>query len=160
MPRSSKRTGVKVGVGLVAFLAAMGLLVFLVLIANPPELRAQRHFERAEKLAVEHDYPKAVVELRNALGLKSNMLPAWRKLAQIQEATQQWGGLTDSLQSIVGLAPDDIDARVKLAKLLALGGRVYQALELTKVSDESEPSAKLIGVRAAILYRLNDKSEA
>ena len=43
------------------------------------------------KLAEQHDYAKAAIELRNALRLKNNMLPAWRRLAQVEETTQQLG---------------------------------------------------------------------
>ena len=86
------------------------------------------------------------------------MLPAWRSLAQIEETTQHWDDLIRSLQSIVSLAPSDVEARIKLVKLLALGGRVYQALELTNTGNEADSqNAKILGLKAAILYKLNDK---
>ena len=56
------------------------------------------------------------------------------------------------------MIPADVGARIKLVKLLALGDRVYQALELVNTDDEADgQNAKIIGAKAAILYRLNDK---
>ena len=78
-----------------------------------------------------------------------------------RETTQHWDGVIRSLQSIVRLDPSDIEARIKLAKLLVLGGRVHQALELTNTGNEADSrNAKILGLKAAILYKLNDKLEA
>ena len=89
------------------------------------------------------------------------MLPAWRALAQIEQTTQRWDDLVRSLQSIVILDPSDVGARIKLVKLFALGGRVYQALELINESNKADvPNAELLGLRAALLYKLNDKINA
>ena len=126
-----------------------------------PEDQAQNYYENGIKLAEQQDYAKARIELRNALRLKSDMLPAWRSLAQIEEATQQWDGVIESLQSIVNLDPSDIEARAKLAKLLVVAGRGYEALKLTDTSDEAESrNAKILGLKAAIFYSLNDKIKA
>ena len=86
------------------------------------------------------------------------MLAAWRALAKIDEATQHWDDLIRRLQSIVSLAPNDVEARIKLVKLLALSDRVYQALELINTVNEADSqNAKILGLKAAILYKLNDK---
>ena len=87
---------------------------------SSPEDRAQSYYEHGLKLVEQRDYSKAIIELRNALNLKNDMLPAWRSLAQIEEATQHWDSVIRSLQSIVSLDPSDLEARIKLAKLLAL----------------------------------------
>src|SRR5262245_242069 len=100
-----------------------------------PDDQAQIYYERGVKLADQHDYAKAAVELRNALRLKNNMLPAWRALAQVEGATKNWDSLIQSLQSVVSLAPGDADERVKLVKLLALRNRMHQALEVINADD-------------------------
>src|SRR5262245_26782645 len=126
-----------------------------------PEQKARSHYERGVKLVDQQDYAKAAIELRNALRLKNNMLTAWQALAKVEEATKNWDGLIQSLQSVVGLAPSDFEARVKLIKLLALRDRVYQALDLINTDSETESqSATLLGLKAAILYKLNDKGGA
>ena len=143
------------------FLGFFAFAVFELLERSSPEDRAQRYYEHSLKLVEQHDYSKAIIELRNALNLKNDMLPAWRNLAQTLEATQHWDGVISSLQSIVSLDPSDLEARIKLAKLLVLGGRVYQALELTNTGNEADSrNTKILGLKAAILYKLNDKFEA
>ena len=126
-----------------------------------PENQAQKYYEHGVVLAAQHDYAKADVELRNALRIKNDMLEAWRVLANIEEATQRWGDLIQSLQSIVSLSPSDVDARIRLVKLLAVSGRVYQALELINAGDEADgQNAAILGLKSAVLYKLNDKRGA
>ncbi len=145
-------------------LAILGSLVvafFRLSEPGSPDDRAQVYYEHGVKLAEQHDYARAAIELRNALRTKNNMLAAWRLLAQIEESTQHWGDLIRSLQSIVRLAPGDVGARIKLVKLLALSGQVYQALELINVdNDVDSQNAKILGLKAAIYYKLNDKFAA
>ena len=79
-------------------------------------------------------------------------------MRKIEETTQRWDDLIRSLQSILSLDPSDVEARINLVKLLALGGRVYQALELVNTDNEADSkNAKILGLKAAILYKLNDK---
>ena len=106
MPQLFKRPSAKKRVALIgaAAIGIFGLGAFFAFSDyGSPEDRARRHYERGLKLVGQHDNAKAVIEFRNALKLKSDMLPAWRSLAQIGEGTQQWGSLIQSLQSIVVL---------------------------------------------------------
>ena len=161
--RSFKWRSTKTPVTLLA-LVLLGLIavaVFQPSNEGSPDDQARNYYANGIKLAEQHDYAKARIELRNALRLKNDMLPAWRSLAQIEEATQQWDGVIQSLQSIVNLDPSDIEARAKLAKLLVVAGRGYEALKLTDTSDEAESrNAKILGLKAAIFYSLNDKIKA
>ena len=127
-----------------------------------PKDQAQSYYERGVALAKQHEYAKAAIELRNSLRLQNDKLEAWRALAEIDEATRTTGMiLSEVLQSIVSLAPSDVEARIKLVKLLALSGRVYQALELVNADNEGDSqNAKIIGLKAAVLYKLNDKRSA
>jgi cellulose synthase operon protein C len=144
-----------------AIVGLFAAAVIFVLKRGSSESEAKSYYEHGLMLSEQHDYAKAAIELRNALRLKNDMLPAWRRLAQVEEKTQQWERVIQSLQSIVSLDPRDIDTRVKLAKLLALGGRVNQALELTNsINEEDRQNAKILGVKAGILYKLNDKLAA
>lgn len=153
--RLSKTTIVLLAVG---FLGPCGAAVFWLSGHKSPEKQAQYYLERGVKLAENGESAKAVIELRNAVRLNKNFLPAWRSLAQIEESTQHWGDLIRSLQTILSLDPADVGVRIKLVKLLALGDRVYQALELVNTDDETNgQNAKIIAAKAAILYRLNDK---
>ena len=85
----------------------------------------------------------------------------WRRGAALPRSKKPLNNghdLIRSLQSIVSLDPTDVEARIKLVKLLALSGRVYQALELINTDNEADSqNAKILGLKAAILYKLNDK---
>ena len=126
-----------------------------------PKEQAQTHYERGVALAKQHEYVKATIELRNSLRLQNDKLEVWRALAEIDETSQPWDDLIQSLQSIASLAPDDDETRIKLVKLLALSGRVYQALELINADyGDDNQNPKILGLKAAILYKLNDKRGA
>jgi len=163
MPRPTRRffTKARLALLVLAALVVCSAAVFHVVERRSPESRAQEHYERGIILAEHEDDEKAAIEFRNALKLNQTMLPAWRKLAQIEEAAQHWTGVIESLQSIVSLDPGDIEARLKLAKLLTVNGRIYQALELTKPQEGgSDNNSRIQAARAVILYKLNDKLEA
>ena len=163
MPRLFKWQFTKTRLALLGLTILVSCVVafFSLLDRESPEDRAQSYYKHGVELAERHDYAKAAIELRNALRIKNNMLAAWRTLAEIEEATQHWDDLIRSLQSIVSLAPNDAEARVKLVKLLALAGRIYQALELINTDNEADSqNATILGLKAAILYKLNNKGAA
>ncbi len=140
-------------------LAVLGLFAIAALLLSErgsPEERAQRYYEHGVKLVEQRDYAKASIELRNAVSLKSDLLPAWRSLAQIDETTKNWPHLIGTLKSIVSLDPSDIETRIKLAKLLLLSGSANQALTLVDTAKEADKrDGKLLGLKATILYKLN-----
>jgi tetratricopeptide (TPR) repeat protein len=126
-----------------------------------PEQPARAYYERGEKLAQQHDYAKAAVELRNAVRLKREMLPAWRSLAQIEESSKQWNGLTESLRAVIDLDPGDTESRLKLAKLLLLDGSASDALKLIDAVDIGhDQNAKLLALKAVALLKLNNRDGA
>ncbi len=140
-------------------LAILGCFVIaaaLLFDRRSPEEEAKNYYERGVKLLEQRDYVRADIELRNAVSIRSDLLPAWRSLAQIEETTKDWPRLITTLKSIVGLDPSDVEARIKLAKLLLLSGATNQALALADAANEADKrNGKLLGVRAAILYKLN-----
>jgi tetratricopeptide (TPR) repeat protein len=143
-------------------LAVLGLSIAgAFLLYDSPEKQAQKYYQRGLKLVEQRDYAKASIELRNAVRLKNDLLPAWRSLAQIEETTRNWQRLIASLRSINDLDPSDIEVRIKLAKLLVFTGSARPALTLTDAGiDADRPNAKLLGLRAGILYQLNDTVKA
>ena len=112
-----------------AILGSSVSAVFWLSNHRSPKDQAQSYYEHGVMLAKQREYAKATIELRNSLKLQNDKVEAWRALAETDEVTQRWDDLIRSLQSIVSLAPSDVEARIKLVKLLALSGRVYQALE-------------------------------
>ena len=82
------------------------------------------------KLLSQQDYVKASIEFKNALQLKKDLVGAWRGLAQIEEHNQSWESLIAIRRTIVELDPKDIDARLRLARILVLANVMDEALNV------------------------------
>jgi tetratricopeptide (TPR) repeat protein len=139
------------------------LLSALLLVAGcgSPEDRAQSYYERGMKLLSQQDYVKASIEFKNALQLKKNLVGAWRGLAQIEEQNQNWESLRSILRTVVELDPKDVESSVKLGRLMFFSNELDQALDLVNAADALDGrNAKVLGLRAAILLRLNDSTRA
>jgi len=140
---------------------AFVVLVTLQLAAcGSPETRAQSYYESGMRLLAAQDNAKAAVEFRNALRLKRNLLPAWRGLAQSEEATQHWDGLIPTLRAILDLDPKDAATRLKLARLLLAGGATKQSLTVINEASEPDVDASLLALKAAVHYKLKDNDSA
>ena len=113
------------------------------------------------KLLAEHDNQKAAIEFRNAIKLKKDLLPAWRGLAQIEELDHHWQGLVPILRTIAELDPKDVETKLKLARLMLLGGATDEALKLVNGLDEGDNgNANVLALKAAISYKLKDNASA
>ena len=142
-------------------------LAFVVLVAlqlaacGSPDERAQRYYESGMKLLAAHEDAKAAVEFRNALRLKKDLLPAWRGLAQTEEAAHHAEGLVPVLRTILDLDPKDKATRIKLASFLLAGGAVDRALKLVNETDEPDTDdASMLALKASISNRLKDNDAA
>ena len=150
-------------------LSAKGLVLCacLVLIAiesfgcSSREERAQSYYAHGMTYLAKNDYVKARIELRNALQLNEDMVGAWRVLAQIDEHDRNWQALAGSLRRITELDPKDIDARMRLAKLLFVGRALDEALKMANSASEINPkNADALGLKASILLSLKDTDGA
>jgi cellulose synthase operon protein C len=137
-----------------------GLLIIPVLTVvgcGSPEKRAQDYYERGMALIEKKDDLAARLELLNAIKFKSDKIEAWRALAGINERTKEWGVLFQNLKRIVELDPNDIEARIKLSKML-LDGRAPEAAlrTLDEANGAAEKDAGFHALRAKILAVTKD----
>jgi cellulose synthase operon protein C len=122
-----------------------------------PEERAQGYYERGMALIEKKDDLNARVELLNAVKYKGDKIEAWRALAGIEERTKSPRSLFQDLRRIVELDPKDVDARIKLGKIMAANGAADAALQLIDAGGEAaKQRADFHTLRAAILMRTND----
>ena len=127
------------------------------------EERAQAYYENGMSYLEKKDYAKARIEFRNAIQRKADLLPAWQALAQIDEQEQNIPALAGTLRRITELAPDDLAAITKLARIYLLGGAnaLDQALKLANRAGEIDPkNADVLALKAAILFKLKDTDGA
>jgi cellulose synthase operon protein C len=136
------------------------VLVGLCLAAcSSAEQRAQSYYENGEKFLATHDNARAAIEFKNAVKLKKDMLPAWRGLAQADELEHHWTELVPVLRTIIDLAPNDTDARLKLARLLLYAGSADQAFAVVKDLDDTG-DVNVAALKAALFFKLNDSLNA
>jgi tetratricopeptide (TPR) repeat protein len=122
-----------------------------------PEQRAQGYYERGMALLAKNDDLNARVELTTAVKFKSDLLEAWRALSGIDERTKANAALFQDLRRIVELDPNDLDARLKLIRVLVGGNANEAALKLVEAAKEGDkPSAELHALKGVILLKTND----
>ncbi|WP_334497691.1 tetratricopeptide repeat protein [Bradyrhizobium sp. AZCC 1678] len=99
-------------------------------------------------------------ELLKAVKYKSDKVEVWRALAGVDERTKSSSLFLD-LRRIVELDPNDLNARLRLARIMVGGGAAEAALRVVDASNEGDkPNAELHALRAIILLRTNDNAGA
>jgi tetratricopeptide (TPR) repeat protein len=82
-------------------------------------------------------------------------------LAQVEEHNGNVGALVPIDRAIVELDPNNVDAKLKLARVLNLGGSLDEALSQVNAAAELDGrNAGVLTQRAVLLYKLNDPEGA
>jgi Tfp pilus assembly protein PilF len=135
--------------------------VLLVSGCTPSQDRARSYYDSGMKYFAQHDYVHAKIEFKNAIKIDRNALPAWQRLAEIDEVNQQWGELVLILRTLVSLKPSDGAAKVKLGTFLARAGSLDEALKLANATYEADNrNAAALALRAFIFFRRNETDAA
>src|SRR6266404_8837138 len=129
------------------------LPVLLVSACGSPEQRSQGYYDRGIALIEKKDDLAARLELLNAIKFKGDKIEAWRGLAGIDERRKAYQALFQDLRRIVELDPNDIDARLRLGKMLLAGGATDAALRIVEgAGDAADHNAGLHALKAAVLW--------
>jgi len=140
-----------------AFNACIVLAAIQLAGCSSREQRAQNYYQHAMSYIEKKDFIKAQIELRNALQIKPDLLPAWRALEQVDEQAKNWRGVSVSLRKIIELDPKDIQAKIKLGRLFLLAGAIDEALKVANTAIDQEPqNTSVLALKAAVLYKLKD----
>ncbi len=142
-------------------LALLILALLPVAGCGSPEDRAKSYYDDGMKLIAAHDDARAAVEFKNAVKVKKDYIPAWLALANIAEREGKWAEMVPPLRAVVELDPKDVTDRLKLARLLLLGGGADEALKLVNdANDIDGRNADVLALRAVILFKLKDATGA
>jgi tetratricopeptide (TPR) repeat protein len=151
-----------VGLGSVRIIRALAAFAVLSLSAcGSPEERAQAYYQQGMNLLAKNDPARAGIELKNALQIKGDFVPALRALAQIEEGAQNWQAVGAILRRLAAIEQSDIDVRLRLARIFLLAGAFREAMEWTNAAaaiDKDHAGARAL--RALILLKTNDESAA
>ena len=135
-------------------------LVLLVTACGSPEQRSQEYYERGMALIAKGDDLNARLELLNAAKYKSDRVDVWRGLAGIDERTKAKSYFND-LRRIVELDPNDLDAKIKMARMILASGATEAASKVIEnVKEGDKPNAALHALQALIYAKDNDVAGA
>src|SRR5712664_125201 len=138
-----------------------GLPLILLAGCGSPEERAQGFYEKGMELIAKKDDLGARVQLLSAAKYKADRVDVWRALVGVEERLKYPPSVFQDLRRVVELDPNDLDARVKLARIMVAGGAAEAALKLVEsVNDSEKPNAPLHALKASILLRSNDPAGA
>lgn len=141
---------------------AVGGVIMASLLAgcSSPEQKAQDLYDKGMALIAKNDDLNARVALLTSAKYKSDRIEVWKALAGIDERTKSSSLFVD-LRRIVELDSNDLDARLKLARIMVAGGAAEPAIKILDAANEGEkPNAALHAVRALALFRTNDPAGA
>jgi cellulose synthase operon protein C len=146
-------------IGIVRALAALAMLSLSA--CSSPDERARDYYQRGMTFLAKNDAARAGIELKSALQIKGDFVPALRALAGIEEGRRDWQAVGTILRRIAALEQSDIDVRLRLARLSLLAGAFRGALEWTDAAitiDKKHGGA--MALRALILLKTDDESGA
>lgn len=139
----------------------MSVLFLTISACSSPEEMKQEHYENGMELLEEEDFVKASIEFRNALQIDEAFVPAWQGLSIVEEENKAWLNLNSVLSRIIELDPTNIDANVRLGKLMMMVDQLDRAVE---ISDAmllvDNQNADILALRAAVLLKLGDTENA
>ena len=123
--------------------------------------RYQSHMARGQSYYSAGNYEKASVEFRNAMQIEPKNLGARLWSAQAAERTGHPREAFGLYQSVVDAAPDNIEARANLARLLIFGGAPDRGLTTIAPALARQPNnGELLTLRAMAKFRLKDSAGA
>lgn len=140
------------------------LLVTLSLILSACETEegaAESHLQKGKELLEKGDYSAAQLELKSASQGNKSTAETYYYLALLDEKSNHFLAMEDNLQKTLKLEPEHDKARLKLAKLQLLMGKVDKAREnADKLLTKKPQDYDVLNLKASVLFRLEQEEGA
>ena len=138
------------------------LFIFSLLTGcSTPAEKAEKYYQAGMKQLEGGHLAKARIEFQNALQINGTMVSAWFGLAKIAESEGDIPKLYGLLNKVVELDVKNVEARVKLGRLLLVGGKIDQALLNSDAAYAIAPNnVDVQSLKAAVFLKLNDDKAA
>ncbi|WP_151669216.1 tetratricopeptide repeat protein [Nitrincola schmidtii] len=142
--------------------SALSLLVAVALAGcGDKESSIQGYLESGQQFLEEGDIARSNLQFRNVLQIDPDNVDAHRYLAEIAERQENWEELYARLMRVERLAPDDLDNKLRLARLLIVVGESQNAANKADEILEVEPeNAQAILVKATVALQQGDPQAA
>ena len=128
---------------------------------DSPEQRAQSHYERGLELVDQGEPAKARLEFRNALKLKEGFVLALYSLGRLEQSQNRHEQAARIYFRIAEQAPEHVEARVNLARILLLAGQLDEALKFADQAYALESAnTDILVLKAAIALKLGNDGDA
>ena len=122
---------------------------------------AQKYLEEGKTLLGQGKIEEARVQLQSALQIEPKLAEGYYLLALIDEKKQDWKGMLDNLQTVLGLDQKHVEAHLKLGKLYLDGHQFDKASEQATIVEQLQPDqVGSITLRAAISFLQKKNAEA
>ena len=129
-----------------------------------PQSREAAYLKRAEGLEAKRDYPRAILELRNAVRVMPRDAEPYYRIALIELQQGQTGMAAKELAKAVDLNPNHEGARLKLAEMMALSSNkvvVEDSAKRTREIIASSPNnLEAVDTLAFTQWRLGNPEQA
>ncbi len=125
------------------------------------EGRKAKYLERGKSYLEQHNYDKAIVELKNVLQIDPKYAEAYYLLGKIEESRANWQKAFGDYSKAVELDPDHAAAQASLGRFYLLSGDVAKAEEIEQkilAKKPDHPEGKTL--KAAILFSKKDVNGA
>jgi tetratricopeptide (TPR) repeat protein len=132
----------------------LSLLVAAVLAGcADKEKSVQNYLESGREFLEQGDLGRSNVQFRNVLQIDPENVQAYRYLADIAEQQQNWERLYSHLQRIERLAPEDLDNKIRMARLLLMvgeGANAGEKVDEVLAVDQERADAWLVKATLAL----------
>jgi tetratricopeptide (TPR) repeat protein len=141
----------------------IGILGFSLMLGGcqNKEARVSGYLASGNQYLAEENFSAAKIQFSNVIQLDPYNMPALEALGGLYEKDNQTSELYRTLQTILQVDGDNLEARLRLVKLLAYEGDLDKALaESDKILTMAPDMVDALVVRAGVLFRVGREAEA